>query len=153
MAYTSWSVIAGETPTATKWNLLGGNDADFDSRLTQLIADSTVATLADASTLTFNMSTRRLWHSQISGNRTIVFSNIGNKRPFTVLIQQDGTGGRTVNWPEGIEWPGGVEPALSTEPNATDLFTFIPKPDFVQSSNEVYWGIYGAFGLVAPEEE
>ena len=30
MAYASWSVIAGETPTASKWNILGTNDADFD---------------------------------------------------------------------------------------------------------------------------
>ncbi len=33
MAFSAWSVIAGETPTATKWNILGSNDADFDTRL------------------------------------------------------------------------------------------------------------------------
>lgn len=36
MTYIAWSVIAGETPTATKWNYLGGNDADFNTRLTSL---------------------------------------------------------------------------------------------------------------------
>lgn len=29
MAYTPWSVVVGEQPTTTKWNLLGGNDASF----------------------------------------------------------------------------------------------------------------------------
>lgn len=31
MAYTSWSVSFGEQPSATKWNILGTNDAYFDS--------------------------------------------------------------------------------------------------------------------------
>jgi hypothetical protein len=31
MAYTSWSVIFGEIPSATKWNILGANDAAFNN--------------------------------------------------------------------------------------------------------------------------
>lgn len=30
MAYASWSVIYGEIPSATKWNILGSNDASFN---------------------------------------------------------------------------------------------------------------------------
>lgn len=30
MAYTSWSVSFGEQPSATKWNILGTNDASFN---------------------------------------------------------------------------------------------------------------------------
>ncbi len=30
MAYQAWSVIAGEQPTAAKWNILGTNDASFN---------------------------------------------------------------------------------------------------------------------------
>lgn len=30
MAYSAWSVIAGEQPTASKWNQLGTNDASFN---------------------------------------------------------------------------------------------------------------------------
>lgn len=33
MAYTAWSVVFGEQPSATKWNLLGSNDAHFYSFL------------------------------------------------------------------------------------------------------------------------
>ena len=29
MAYTAWSVVYGEQPTAAKWNQLGTNDAGF----------------------------------------------------------------------------------------------------------------------------
>lgn len=31
MAYQSWSVVFGEQPSAAKWNVLGTNDAYFDS--------------------------------------------------------------------------------------------------------------------------
>jgi hypothetical protein len=30
MAYSSWSVVFGEQPSATKWNILGTNDASFN---------------------------------------------------------------------------------------------------------------------------
>lgn len=29
MAYTAWSVVFGEQPSASKWNVLGANDASF----------------------------------------------------------------------------------------------------------------------------
>lgn len=31
MAYSAWSVVFGEQPSAAKWNILGTNDAYFDS--------------------------------------------------------------------------------------------------------------------------
>lgn len=33
MSFSAWSVIAGEVPTASKWNILGSNDSDFNTRL------------------------------------------------------------------------------------------------------------------------
>lgn len=30
MAYAAWSVVFGEQPTASKWNILGANDASFN---------------------------------------------------------------------------------------------------------------------------
>lgn len=34
MAYSSWSVVFGEQPSATKWNILGTNDSTFNDYLT-----------------------------------------------------------------------------------------------------------------------
>lgn len=31
MAYTAWTVVFGETPSASKWNILGANDASFNN--------------------------------------------------------------------------------------------------------------------------
>lgn len=33
MAYTSWSVVYGEQPSAAKWNILGTNDSTFNTLL------------------------------------------------------------------------------------------------------------------------
>lgn len=46
MAYSAWSVTAGETPTATKWNLLGSNDADFNTRLSGLVLVRNILSLS-----------------------------------------------------------------------------------------------------------
>lgn len=41
MSYQSWSVVFGEQPSAAKWNILGTNDADFDTRTTVKRQDNT----------------------------------------------------------------------------------------------------------------
>lgn len=46
MGYQLWSVVAFEQPTAAKWNILGTNDAEFDS----LIADDSGHTNVKAET-------------------------------------------------------------------------------------------------------
>ena len=141
MSYSVWSVIAGETPTATKWNLLGTNDADFNTRVLQLNADKTMAAQGDGSTITFNLSTRKIWTATLGGNRTLALSNVDLNVPFVIRLKQDGTGGREVTWWAGIEWPSNTPPTLSTEAGAIDVFQFIP------TAENVYDGIFVAFGL------
>lgn len=43
---------------------------------------------------------------------------------FTLILRQDGTGGRTVTWPTSVVWPGGVAPTLTSTAAAVDVFTF-----------------------------
>jgi len=43
---------------------------------------------------------------------------------FTLHLQQDSTGSRTVSWPASVKWAGGVAPALTTAANGLDIFTF-----------------------------
>lgn len=45
MAYAAWSVVFGEQPTASKWNILGTNDAAFNDGTgfqTNIINDSSL---------------------------------------------------------------------------------------------------------------
>lgn len=150
MSYSEWSVISGETPTATKWNVLGGNDADFDERISKLLGDAVMTSADDSSTVTFDISQSRLWHVQIAGNRVLALSNVVTKRPIGIVIQQDGSAGRSVTWPSGISWPGGIVPTLTNVANSADMFILIPKSTWVVTSNEVYWGLYGGFDIRLP---
>lgn len=45
-------------------------------------------------------------------------------RSFTLLLTQDGTGGRTVTWPAAVRWPGGTAPTITSTANRTDKFIF-----------------------------
>jgi len=57
--------------------------------------------------------------------RSFTFTNGKSGGIYTLIIKQDGAGGRTVTWPENVEWDGGAAPALSTAANAVGLVKFI----------------------------
>lgn len=57
MAYSSWSVVFGEIPSAAKWNILGTNDAHFYSFLGDNLAwQSWVPTFVNLSGGTLNFA-------------------------------------------------------------------------------------------------
>ena len=43
---------------------------------------------------------------------------------FSLFLEQDTTGSRTVIWPGNVQWPNGNAPTLSTTPGQVDTFTF-----------------------------
>lgn len=56
----------------------------------------------------------------------LTFSNpITGAPPYTLILAQDGTGGRLVSWPAGILWEGGAAPTLTTTATAIDICTFL----------------------------
>jgi len=56
------------------------------------------------------------------GTQNETFTFIAPTNPCTLMLTliQDGTGSRTVTWPETVKWPGGIAPTLTTTPNARD---------------------------------
>lgn len=77
------------------------------------LPDVTVATINDVT---------------LTGNPTFTFPTASGGKSFTVVLRQDGTGGRTVTWPGSgaITWlSGGGTPALSTASGAVDVATFL----------------------------
>lgn len=141
MSYAAWSVIAGETPTATKWNILGSNDADFDTRVSQLLDDKTLETVAYASSITFNLANGKFWRTVLTGNPTLAISNLEVGVPFGILLEQGTGGSHTISsWFDYIEWPSASEPPLSTAEGESDLFIFTPV-----SATQII-GSFGGFG-------
>jgi len=137
MAFVNWSVIAGETPTATKWNLLGGNDADFNSRINDLETGvSSVVSLSDASTISIDLSLGKRFSVQLgANNRTFSLSNDSLYQAFLIRVKQPSSGGPySVNWFSGINWIDDFEPPLSVTADAVDVFVFL------QSASNVWDG-------------
>ncbi len=45
----------------------------------------------------------------------------------TLILRQDGTGGRTVVWPASVRWAGGDAPVVTAAANAIDVYTFVTR--------------------------
>lgn len=60
MSYAAWSVIAGEQPTTSKWNILGANDSSFNDGTgigNAVITANKLATGAAAATVATSQTT------------------------------------------------------------------------------------------------
>lgn len=55
----------------------------------------------------------------------VTLSNPVNGQVYRFLVQQDGTGGRTLTWSTTVKWRGGSAPTLSTGANAIDILTLV----------------------------
>lgn len=72
-----------------------------------------------------------------SANCTITLAN-GTYGFYTLRLQQDATGGRTVTWPSNVFWPSNTAPTLSGA-NKQDLIGFY---GYQVSSVQYYLGFY-----------
>lgn len=115
--------ISGGAVTLTTAQTVSGQKTFIKpivNAIQNLIAD------AFASTITFDMSQSNLHKPDpLTGNVTLAVSNVDKGQAFVVILQQDGTGGRTVTWWNNIKWVTGAPPVLSTAANAADIFQFI----------------------------
>ena len=67
----------------------------------------------------------------LTGDVTFSFDNptsdpTGNS--FTLIVQQDATGGHNITWPSSVEWHNGTSPGLSTGSRDKHLVAFV-TPD------------------------
>jgi hypothetical protein len=71
--------------------------------------------------ITLDFGSYNVFKITLTGNATLSFTNaeVGQFRKIDLI--QDGTGGRTVNWPT-IKWPDGVAPVLTQTANKIDSF-------------------------------
>jgi len=85
----------------------------------------TIGAAADGATVTFNIGTNDWWTVTLAGNRTLAVTGGVVGQQFSIGLQQDATGSRTVTWFSGIRWaPNGVVPTLTTTATKMDVFTF-----------------------------
>ncbi len=86
----------------------------------RLISDS------DAASTTVDWSTGNVHSLTLStSNSTLNFNNGHAGGEYSLILTQDGTGGRTVTWPASVEWEGGITPTLTASPNGIDKARFV----------------------------
>jgi len=101
----------------------GSVDFTGKQKFTSAVQDWNDAT--DGATVTFDLSLSNKHRVIIAGNRTLALTNPTNAQAFTIRIQQDTTGSRTVTFFATIKWAGGATPTLTTTANKADTFMFI----------------------------
>ena len=81
--------------------------------------------LTDASTITWNAATQEVCKVTLAGNRTMAAPTNSTTGQFiSILVIQDGTGGRTISWNAVFEFTTDTAPTLTTTAAKGDIFVF-----------------------------
>jgi len=131
----SGALVFGTSPTLTTSDLTGTTTADSidfdDNEIIEAKIKDYSETLVEANTgsaYTINLNNGNTFNLTLTDNCTFTFSNppaSGSMGSFTLLLRQDGTGGRTTTWPGSVDWAGGSAPTLTTAISAVDILVFI----------------------------
>lgn len=100
MAYTAWSVVFGEQPTAAKWNQLGANDAGFKDGTN---IDSSAITTAKIAALAVTEAKINLTFSAYTNGGTAggtgYYVSLGGIKLLVIKDVQAAAGAwNTINW-------------------------------------------------------
>lgn len=84
--------------------------------------NETFKVLTDGATINWDMNDGAFALVTLGGNRTIAAPTNLKKRTYTLVVQQDATGNRTVTWANVFRF-NGSPPTLSTAANKQDFLT------------------------------
>jgi hypothetical protein len=94
-------------------------------------AETSTTPAVSSNTLTLDLQTGNVFEVVLTQNVTsVIFANppaAGRLGSCTLILKQDGTGGRTLTWPSSARWPGGTPPAISSSANAIDILAFVTR--------------------------
>lgn len=135
------TIIGANSAAAGTFTALTSNGIDDNGSATTLTIDtdntaiiklkeynevlSTNATATGA--VSVNCENGPLHNLTLTGNVVFSFTNpvgSGSTSTLTLVITQDGTGGRTITWPAAVKWAGGTAPTLTTTASAVSILTF-----------------------------
>ena len=51
----------------------------------------------------------------------------GRAGSCSLIVRQDGTGGRALAWPTSVKWAGGIAPSITGAANGVDIFALVTR--------------------------
>ena len=92
-----------------------------------------ISTLTDGATITPNFALNNSFTVTLGGARTLANpTNLVAGQSGVIIINQDGTGGRTLAYGSNYDFGGGTAPTLTTTANAQDMIAY-----FVVSTSRI----------------
>lgn len=67
----------------------------------------------------------------LDDNCTLTFTGTVNAVAcsFTLIVEQDGSGGNSITWPGSVRWPSATAPSLSSGAGEIDVLSFFTVDD------------------------
>lgn len=125
------------TSNGTTWTSVAGATGDVTLTGTQTLTNKTieagvftngyteeVVTANTGTAYTIDLANGSVQILTLTGNCTFTFPTATAGKSFTLLLRQDGTGGRTVTWPAAVKWPGGTAPTITSTASRQDKYIF-----------------------------
>ena len=128
--------LAADFATAAQWR---SNTDDKVLEPPAIWGAMAEETLLDGATISWNMQLGFDFVVTLQGNRTMAAptnTKVGQKG--RLIIQQDGTGSRTMTWNSVFDFANGLPPTLSTTASAKDYLYYD-----VRSSTEIFISLAG----------
>ena len=97
-----------------------------------LLDGSGIQQLDDAATIEWDGLGGRVAVVTLGGNRTVGNpDNVIAGQRYVLIVKQDATGNRTLNWGSNFKFTGGTAPTLTTSGNSVDVLEFIAESSSV----------------------
>jgi hypothetical protein len=89
-----------------------------------------ITALTDAANIAINLNENNFYSVTLAGNRTLDNpTNLTAGQSGCIFITQDGTGNRTLAFGSNYDFAGGITPALSVNPGAVDVLSYVVRLD------------------------
>lgn len=83
-------------------------------------------TLTDGATINWDLRYEQVAEVTLAGNRTLANPTNGEAGgTYLLVVRQDATGSRTLNFGANYRFPGGTVPTMTSTANAVDVLTFV----------------------------
>ena len=106
-------------------------DAVLDSPELRDFAETSPTAVVSGGILTLDLESGNVFEVTLTQNVTslsVVHPPApGRAGSCSLILKQDGTGGRTFTWPTSVKWAGGAPPAITSASDAVDLYALVTR--------------------------